>query len=205
MDQHTLMSKISRFWDWFQESEHLFREVADPQTAVEAMDNHVLEFGMFSWEIGEGHSKPHCLLISPNGDSHRMDISYKIMKAAPNLRHWEFQYCKPPKNWDFQFEIYDQFLVPQIIDAGEWEYVLVKMPGNYVEVIIQANNMANIDPEDKLNAAEMALVKILGEELVIDYLGALEVVHEFRPEHEKRCQNMHSLKRNFERLVGQTH
>ena len=204
MDQQTLMSKISRFWEWFEESEHMFREVTDPQAVVEAMDNHILEFGMFAWEIGEGQSKPHYLLVSPNGDSKRLDISYKLIQAAPNLRHWEFHYCKPPKDWNFQFEIYDQFLVTQLIDASEWEYVLRKMEDNYVEVIIHADNMDNIDPEDKLNAAEMTLIKILGEELVIDHLGALEVVHEFSPVQEKRCQNMPTLKRNFEKMVGKS-
>lgn len=202
MDQRVLLSKISHFWEWFQKNEQMFKEVTDPQALVEAMDNQVLEFGMFSWEIGEGKTRPYYLLVSPNGNGNRLEISYKLMEAAPKLRDWEFHYCKPPRNWDYRIEVYDKFLVSQQIDASQWEYVLVKTPDNLVEVIIQANNMSNVDPEDKLNAAETALIKILGEESVIDYLGALEVVSEFSPEHEHYCQAMRSLRRNFEKLIG---
>lgn len=202
MDQRVLLSKISHFWEWFQENEQMFKEVTDPQALVEAMDNQVLEFGMFSWEIGEGKTRPYYLLVSPNGNGNRLEISYKLMEAAPDLRDWEFHYCKPPRDWDFRVEIHDQFLVSQQIDASEWEYVLVKTPDGLVEVIIQANNMSNVDPEDKLNTAETALIKILGEELVIDYLCALEVVPEFSPEHEHFCQAMRTLRRNFEKLIG---
>ncbi len=203
MDQQTLKSKISRFWDWFQESEHLYREVTNPQVAVEAMDNYVLEFGMFSWEIGEGKSKSHYLMISPNGDGKRLDISCALMEAAPNLQHWEFLYCKPPKDWDFQLEVYDQFLVKQQVDASEWEYVLLQLPGNYVEVTIRVNNMDDVDMEDKLNAAEMALTKLVGEELVINYLGALEIVREFNPDQEKHSHKLGTLRRDFEKMVMQ--
>ena len=203
MDQQTLNLKISRFWEWFQQSEQMYREVTDPQAAVEAMDNYVLEFGLFSWEIGEGKSKPHYLMISPNGDGKRMDISSALIKAAPNLQHWEFLYCKPPMDWDFQLEIYDQFLVKQNIDTSEWEYVLFKLPDNYVEVIVRANNMPEVEMEDKLNAAEMVLTKILGEELFINYLGALEVVRDFNDEQGKHSHQMRSLKSHFEELVRQ--
>lgn len=201
MSTQVLHSKIDRFWNWFLENEHLFKEVSDPQAVVEAMDEHVLGFGLFSWEIGEGDSKPYYFMISPNGDGRRMEISYKIMQAAPDLRDWEFRYCKPPKDWDYQLEIYNRFLVKKIIDASEWEFVLNKTPDRLIEVIVQAVNMHDVDPEDQLNTAEMVLMKILGEELVIDYLCALEVVQEFSIKDDARSQHMRALKRNFEKLV----
>ena len=33
------------------------------------------------------------------------------MEVAPNMRDWEFRYCKPPQDWDYSFEIYDKSLV----------------------------------------------------------------------------------------------
>ena len=201
MSLSNLQADIDRFWDWFQQSEHHFKEVTDPQAVVEAMDEHVLAFGLFSWEIGEGDSKPHYFMISPNGDGRRMEISYKIMAAAPNLRDWEFRYCKPPKDWDFQLDVYNRFLVKQRIDVSEWEYVVDRTPENMVEVIIQSLNMDEVDPEDQLNVAEIALINILGEELVIDNLCALEVVREFPAEDDVRAQHMRTLKRSFEKLV----
>ena len=201
MNSSNLQAEITLFWNWFQESEHLFKEVTDPQAVVEAMDEHVLSFGLFSWEIGEGNSKPHYFMISPNGDGRRMEISYKIMEAAPNLRDWEFRYCKPPKEWDYQLEVYNRFLVKRRIDVSEWEYVINKTPDGMVEVIIQSLNMDDIDTEDQLNAAEIALINILGEELVIDNLCALEVVREFSVQDDLRSRHMRTLKRSFEKLV----
>lgn len=202
MNEHLLESKIHQFWDWFSKSDHLFKNMDDPQTAVEEMDNHVLEFGLFSWEIGEGQSRPYYLQVSPNGDGARLDISYKLMKAAPNLRDWEFRYCKPPLDWDYRFEINDQSLVPLTVDASEWEFILKVLPDGLVEVVICAKNMETVDVEDQLNAAEMALTKILGEELVINHLGALEVVKEFSIPQEKYCRNLRTLRKYFDKMIA---
>ncbi|MEO1257905.1 MAG: hypothetical protein AAFZ15_03880 [Bacteroidota bacterium] len=201
MSSSNLQADIDRFWNWFQESEHLFKEVTDPQAVVEAMDEHVLAFGLFSWEIGEGNSRPHYFMISPNGDGRRMEISYKIMKSAPDLRDWEFRYCKPPKDWDFQLEVYNRFLVKQLVDVSKWTYVIHKTPDNMIEVVIRSLNMIDIDTEDQLNAAEAALINILGEELVIDNLGALEVVEEFSIQDDVSSHHMRTLKSSFEKLV----
>ena len=200
MDQQVLNKKISRFWNWFRENEKLFKDTDNPQAAVEAMDEHILEFGLFSWEIGQGWSKPYYLMISPNGDANRLNISYKLIKAAPDLRDWEFRYCKPPQNWNYQFEIHDRFLVKQTIDASEWEFVLLKTQDGYAEVILRINNMNDVEMDDILNAGEMALTRILGEEAVIDRLAALEVVREFSPENEKHAHNIRALRKIFEKL-----
>ena len=82
-ERETLNKKIIQFWEWFQENEANYKEVEDPQAAVEAMDERVLGFGLFSWEIGEGQSRPYYFMISPNGDGNRMDISYKNNGGRP--------------------------------------------------------------------------------------------------------------------------
>lgn len=198
MNEEILNNKITKFWEWFQANESNYRDVEDPQKAVEEMDEHVLEFGLFSWEIGESTSRPYYFMISPNGDGDRLNISYKIMEAAPNMWDWEFRFCKPPQDWNYAFETYDKFLVKKEIDAAEWDYILDKTPDGFFEIIICAANMWNIDTEDQLNAAEMVLTKILGEELVIEYLGALEVVTEFSAEQESRSKKLPVLKKlNF--------
>ena len=64
-----------------------------------------------------------------------------------------------------------------------------------MKIIICAGNMHNMDSEDKLNAAEMVLTKILGEEIVINYLGALEVVTEFSVQQESKISKIAGIKK----------
>ena len=58
--------KIREFWDWFVTHEKKFRDVKDPEKVVEMLNEQVLEFGFFSWQLGEGEYKPHRFIISPN-------------------------------------------------------------------------------------------------------------------------------------------
>ncbi len=201
MHQENLPYKIAQFWDWFASNEQMFREIADAEAAKDAMDNQVLEFGLFSWQIEEGGAKPFSLTISPNGDRKRLVISRQIMEAAPISQYWEFHYCKPPGNWDYTFEMYDRFMLRQKYNASDWEYVLFNNPGNNIEVVIRADNLHGLGLDERLDAGELALTNILGEELVIDYLCALEVVNEFGPKHNPPGKKMHHLKSDFEAAV----
>ncbi len=171
------------------------------EAAKEAMDNHILDFGLFSWEIGEGTARPHYFTISPNGDPKRLELSRRIMDAAPNLRDWEFYYCKPPKNWDFKFEMYDRYLIKQQFDASAWEFALVEQPENQIEIIIKTDNLEPLDVDDELDAGDFAITQILGEELIIEYLEAFEMVTEFGPEHPAERYKMPHLKYQFERKL----
>lgn len=202
MNNEVLLKKINDFWEWFVEHEEQYKDVEDPKAAVESMDEQVLDFGLFSWEIGENGGRPYYFMISPNGNGDRLALSYEIIKRAPNLRDWEFRYCKPPEDWDYQMMVYDRMLVQQPVDVGAWRFALNKAAEEQlVEVYIQVSNMSNVDPEDRLNAAESALMKILGEEWVIDHLGALEVVETFSPELEKKSIAVQSLKTRFDELI----
>lgn len=192
---------IINFWDWFQANEYLFREIIDAEGAVKAMNEQVLQFGLFSWEIGEGNAKPHSLTLSPNGDKQRLLLSQKIVAAAPDMPDWEFNYCKPPREWDFKFEAYDQYMVRQQFDASEWEYVLQKNEENEMEVFILADNLSLLDDDDEMNAVDMVLTNVLGEENVIHHLDAFEVVDEFNEEFDNMVEKLPLLRHHFENLL----
>lgn len=198
MQSDSLTEKVNAFWKWFAENEHMFKEIEDADGARDAMDNQILEFGMFSWEISEGFSRPFSLTISPNRDRKRLEISYQIIQAAPDMSDWEFHYCKSPKAWDYSIEMYDQFMVKQRFDVSEWEYALLHHPKDNIEIIICANNLSKMDVDDRLDAGEIALVNILGEELVIEHLCALEVVAEFEDDHKSIRKKIGHLKTDFE-------
>ena len=61
---------------------------------------------------------------------------------------------------------------------------------NYPYSFLVTENLSRMNVDDRLDAGEIALVNILGEELVIDHLCALEVLEEFEDEHKSFRKNI---------------
>lgn len=203
MAQQNIPLNIIEFWDWFQKHEHLYREVSDPEYAVEAMNNQVLSFGLFAWEIGAGKSKPHAFTISPNGNKERLALSEKIISAAPGMPDWEFHFCKQPKDdWDFTFEAYDRFLTKLTFEAKDWEYLLEKNGEGEIEIMVRGENLDVLDLDDELNAVDLVITNILGEEWVIHHLDAFVTVDDFAPEQLPRVKKMPTLREQFAKMIA---
>lgn len=201
-DIHNLNTRIQAFWSWFAETEGAIREyfaeedIVDKAALIEAIDNKVLDFGLFSWQIAPGFSRPFSLTISPNGNKERLKISKMIIQAAPSLPDWEFNYAKPAQDEALAFSLYDDFLVEQAIDASQWRYALVKKTDGRLVVILEAKNVRHLDADTALIAGEQVLTKLLGEELVITHVHRIEVVEELEEEHRAGSAPILGLK-NF--------
>ena len=175
-------SKIQSFWEWFIETEEAIQEyfseeeMVDKAALIESIDERVLDFGLFSWEIGPGVGRPFYLTISPNGSRERLRISKMIMESAPNLPDWEFHYAKPPKAWDLSFILFDDFMVEREVDASPWRYAFRNKQEGRVEVILEAQNTSHLDPDTRLIAGERAIANLLGEEVKINHVYRVEVV-----------------------------
>jgi len=141
MEYTLLKNKIDHFWQWFVKHEQQFRKISDPVATRELLDNQVLQFGIFSWEIGVGKNKPHSFTISPNGDPKMLRRSEAIIGEAPDLPDWEFFAAKPPENWDFIFKMFDSTMLPRTINAAEWKYVLRMVEDQKLEVLLYAENI----------------------------------------------------------------
>lgn len=183
MITYEVQSQVTHFWEWFGQNEHRLRQNTNMKSVVEALNNQVLEFGFFSWEIGQGRQKPYYFAISPNGNEQRLQISKAIIEKAPEFRHWEFHYCKPSKQWDFTFEMYDAFMIKQKFKAKKWEYVLLQKKSGNFRILIKAKNMQTLDWDDQQAAGKMVIMNILGEELVMERIDAIEVVTNFAHKH----------------------
>lgn len=204
MAQENIPLQIIEFWDWFQRNEYMFRDVIDPDHAVDTLNEQVLAFGMFAWEIGEGTNRPHYFTISPNGDKKRLALSKKIMEVAPDLKEWEFHPAKQPKdNWDFSFEAFDRYFSKHMFDASDWDYFLEKNEDGNIEILIQTENLHVMDLDDELNAVDMVITNIIGEELIIHHLDAFETVENFEEEQIPFLKKMPTLKLEFEKLLRQ--
>ncbi len=190
--------KVKQFWDWFIDNEYQFREVTDTKTVVELLNNQVLEFGMFAWEIGVGKRKPHSFTISPNGDKKRLFLSRQIFKQAPDLQHWEFNYCRPIKrDWDFTFEVFNSMMIKQVYDASRWEFVLVEEDKQKITILIKATNIVTIDFDDLPSIGDMVVNNILGEERRINDVHSIQFIDEFLPEDEKWIFPLADLREEF--------
>lgn len=201
MELRLFKIKIDEFWEWFVTHEEKFRNISDPHAVREMLDNQVLQFGIFSWEIREGDNNTHTFTISPNGNSKMLRRSEAIMGEAPDLPNWKFFAAKPPQDWDFTFEMYDSFMVKQKIDATEWEYILRMTPELKLRILIYADNIGFFDEEDKVVAADLVLNNIIGEMDKIYYVGSTEFIDFVQESWEADIKLLPELKSDFERLV----
>ncbi len=156
-------------------------EEVNTKLLIEAMDNQVLEFGKFKWEMREGTSQPYQLIISPNGDYELYEISQQIMKLAPRLRNWDFLAALPPNAQNTQFEIFDMQMNRHQYDVSNWRVVVLEQEEG-VDLIAETPNLHQFDEETQLEATEKALISLLGESLFIDKITGLEVVLELEEE-----------------------
>ena len=192
--------KIRDFWSWFLKNENQFKEVKDAKAAIEALNNQILSFGLFSWEIGEGNEKPYYLAISPNNDKNRLRLSKMIVDLAPDLPDWEFYFTKKPIEWDFILEMYDPFGIKQSYNTADWEYTLIEKPNGKIDLHIFAENIHALDMEDQLIGADVAVIRIIGEENRINYVEAIKLVIDFEPEQEEYVYYLTDLKAEFDDL-----
>lgn len=201
MDSVQFKNKINEFWDWFSEHEEKFRIIRDPHAAREMLDNQILQFGVFAWEIGEGRNKPHTFTISPNGNPKMLRRSQAIIGEAPEMKHWEFFAARPARDWDFILEMYDSFMVKQRIDSADWEYLLRMTPGFKIRILLYAENIDFLDDDDKKSAADFVINSVIGEADKIDYVDSIEFIPFVNETQEDDIKSLLELKFEFENLL----
>jgi len=190
--------RIKEFWAWFIDNEYQFREVTDTEKVVELLNNQVLDFGMFAWEIGVGKEKQHSFTISPNGNKERLRLSRQIVKEAPNLRNWEFNYCKPIReDWDFTFEVFNSMLIKQTYDASKWDFVLEEEDNEKIKILFRASNIATLDYDDLPAVGDLVVNNLLGEETKTNHVHSVDFVDDFLPDDEDWTFNVRKLSREF--------
>ncbi|MDF1547241.1 MAG: hypothetical protein P1P88_05435, partial [Bacteroidales bacterium] len=173
---------IDSLWRWFYNNEQKIiycidnEIVEEQQEIVRNIDNLVLDLGRFSWEIAPGNNKPWSFTISPNGDKELLKQTKAIIKEAPELKSWEFNYCKPAKNWDRKFSLYDENVNVLQVDASSWNYIVIPMSEVKFEIIIEARNIKHLDAETAKNAANLVVLNEIGEEAKIQHVSVVNIV-----------------------------
>lgn len=176
------LHRIPDFWNWFEDNLATIRAVLlepshpDREYVVNSLDHYILSIGMFSWDIEAGREKKWRLIISPNGDEELLELSVEIVAQAPQLMDWEFHPAKPPRPQALQFEVYDEAMDLQPVDARSWQFVLqpAREEKRFLLHVVAAPARGLSD--ETLNKAVSYLVTcLLGEEVVIRHIGGMKV------------------------------
>lgn len=207
MNNDQLTAKIESFWEWFSGMEPQYRAffteeiLVNQNFLIESMNNRVLDFGKFKWEMGEGKEVKYFLTISPNGSPELLDISRQITHLAPSLFDWEFFPAKPAKIWDYTFQIYDEFMRLCPVDASAWRFSMSKNRQGMLDLILEASNIQNLDPDTIKAAGETAVINILGEADFIKRIGSTEIIPAFEEENLGGVFPIRSLIFEFENMI----
>ena len=209
MKQHEQIPKIEAFWQWFRQMEteiaNYFgpESTANEQDLIEQINNRVLDFGLFAWEIGPHEDRGFYLTISPNGDQERLTLSQLLVSKAPPLRNWVFFPAKPPKKWDFLLTVYDDFMMERTVEVFRWNYVLLEYPDDSLEVILEANNMSFLDKEGRQAAGESVLNNIIGEEAKIQFVDKMRIVESLDDEYAAISAPLRELREHFDEIMAE--
>lgn len=193
-----MQAQIHQFWYWFNQNQAQFKNIQNPERVRELLDNQLLVFGKVSWGIDMPKKDEYVLTISPNGDEKLFYTIKRLVEFAPNLSDWDFRYCKPPElDWDFQFEAFNTFYILQKYDASEWSFVLIEEEDYRIRVEIKTPNLDSLDLEEKLIAIDMAVTRLLGEELRIKEVHSVTLTHQFEPEDKDWIYPMKEFRKRF--------
>lgn len=176
------MDAISAFWLWFEDNLGRLRAVLqnpahpDREYVVNSLDQHILAIGMFTWDIEEGQSRPWSLVISPNSDPELLEISGDIVARAPELSDWEFHPARPRKAQPLKFQVYDEAMDLQWVDASNWRYVLIPAGDEQFSLVVETNGNTHLSEETLQKAAQHLVTCLVGEEITILHLPRMRVV-----------------------------
>lgn len=177
-----LEDKIERLWQWFAKKEKEIWQCVEDEIAPErdeitdSLNNLILDFGLFSWQIEEGKNRPYSLTISPNGDMDRLKISRQVIVAAPLLLDWEFHYAKQAKSWDPNLILFDRNMDEQILDISGWKYATRSKAAGKHELFFKIDDIVKLDDEFALAAAEQVTLNELGEETTIRNITSVKLI-----------------------------
>ncbi len=198
--------KIENLWAWFSKNEQRIRDYIGNESAIERdyivehLDNLILDLGVFRWEIGPGFNKEWFLTISPNGDKDLMEISKNIIAAAPDLAEWEYNFSRPAKDWDLKFNLYDENMTEQEVNASSWQFVALQNADGLIDLILQANNIGHLDSDTARTAADLVVVNEIGEETKILNILSINIVDQLEKSHDARKTEIGHLKKYLKEI-----
>jgi len=192
--------KIEAFWQWFVQNHERIKKcieddgAPDREYIIENLNNHILNLGTLTWDVGLDGNDDWFFMLSPNGVEELLPISERIIKEAPLFLDWKYYGSKPALDWDRNFNLYDQEMDVVEIDASNWSYILFYNTKDKLEIILEATNLNHIDEETLNTAATVFLNNEVGEKAIIELIERYSIVTELEAEDIKDKYPISELK-----------
>lgn len=188
--------KTDEFWTWFRSIAASLVANVENSPLLEELDVRIRELDSeLSWEVGPGSCEPWQLVISPNLDRDLWPRAEEIISSAPVVEGWEFHSARRPKEWDYKLLMErPDGREPVQLDASHWSFVLLRYPDGGLELLLQGDNLASLDDDERWQAAAITLESILGEEVLLDKISEFELVDQFEPRFEEERKPIQRLR-----------
>lgn len=179
---------ILDFWRWFVKNELRIKDCISKQDLIEqekivkSLNEYILAFGAFSWDVGQDDNDEWFLTISPNLDQELLKISQVIIALAPPHLEWRFHSAKPSKKWDYQLEVYDELMDVFKVDSSKWNFVALEEEDGSIELNFELFELSNRHEEAIENAITAFIINELGEEFLTTQISNIELFNQFDDE-----------------------
>lgn len=194
------MLLVDKFWNWFSENCRNFGPDFSNSQLLMELDSRVRQLGDFTWEVGPGKIHDSALVISPAGNIDLLPTTKEIIQNARKCEGWEYYYAKPPKEWGLIFDFQTAGEGNFSVNASQWEYVLLQYEDGMFEIIIKAPELKVLNEDDQIAAVEIVLDGVLGEEVRLNKIDAIEVVVEFEKEYRGKAGKIEHLAAHLKTL-----
>lgn len=188
--------KIKEFWVWFHAIGVSLEADIQNQSLLEELDRRMRQLdASLSWEVGPGAHEPSQLVISPNLDPDLRQKAQEIISQAPVISGWEFYSARRPKEWDYKLVMERSGgQEPVQLDTSGWGFVLLRYPDGGYEILLQGDNLAVLDDDERWQAAAITLESILGEEILLDKIREFELVDQLEPRFAEKRKPIQGLR-----------
>ena len=179
---------ILDFWRWFIKNESriqkciLTKDSKEQEKIVHSLNEFVLGFGAFFWDIGQNEEDQWFFTISPNLNSDLLQTSKSVIALAPNHLNWFFYSSKQTKTWDYRLEVYDELLDIFTVDTSKWYYNAFEEEDGSIELIFEIGPLAKKHSEAIENAITAFIINELGEEILISEISNIDFFELFDEE-----------------------
>lgn len=192
--------KIEAFWSWFIQNESVIKacvqnvDAPEIETIVEDINNFILSFGAFGWDVGLDDSDDWFFTISPNNNMELFKMSKEIIESAPSHLAWNFYASRQAKKWDRIFSVYDHEMEILDVDASNWHYIINGNRDSGLEIVLETPNLEHIELEIIDTILNMFLTNEIGESVRIEEIESVKYVFQFEPDVKERRSPIGSLK-----------
>lgn len=173
----TQANEIRRFWSWFATACSLLatlyeeKKFDDLSTKVNAELNKLDE--ELPWEIGPGKRTKYSFSFSPEGNKRLAELIRQLIASAPELKDWEIYATRrsrtPPGVIRFPESGTE-------ISTSMWRFVPKEnSKTGRLDLIIFGPELLSVDRDTGLKAISLYLDQSLGEEMVEEWIGRIEI------------------------------